>query len=403
IGASDDNLTNILQGYMDNYDRIISDTLYGANVHTFSKSTSDEVQELGSNRIEALFHEGIGLLTYFGHSSSSTMAFNLDNPDKYDNEGKYPVMIAMGCNAGNLFNFNIARFQTKETLSERFILADHKGTIAFIASTHYGIVHYLNVFNTGTYKALTGSMYGKTLGELLIESITQAYNITTQNDYYARFHCEEIALHGDPALKLNAFDKPDYVIEDPMVKISPAVISIADTHFTLDASVMNIGKAVNKNIVIEVKRTYPDHTTEIIESDTIPGTKFIDSLSYSIPIVPDRDKGLNQITITVDPNNDVPELYENNNSVTKDFVIFEDEARPVYPGNYSIVNHQNIKLYASTANSFASVQQYRMELDTTELFNSPIKVSQSKSSAGGILEFDPGISFTEGTVYYWRV
>ncbi|MBK5271099.1 MAG: hypothetical protein JJE22_08810, partial [Bacteroidia bacterium] len=29
IGASDDNLTNILQGYMDNYDRIISDTLYG--------------------------------------------------------------------------------------------------------------------------------------------------------------------------------------------------------------------------------------------------------------------------------------------------------------------------------------------------------------------------------------
>ncbi|MBK5269855.1 MAG: hypothetical protein JJE22_02460 [Bacteroidia bacterium] len=42
-------------------------------------------------------------------------------------------------------------------------------------------------------------------------------------------------------------------------------------------------------------------------------------------------------------------------------------------------------------------------MDTTELFNSPIKVSQSKSSAGGILEFDPGISFTEGTVYYWRV
>lgn len=403
VGASDDNLTTILEGYMQNYNNIISDTLFGANVHTFSKSTTDEVQELGSNKLKDLFHEGIGLVTYFGHSSSSTMAFNLDNPQNYDNEGKYPVMIAMGCNAGNLFNFSLARFQTKETLSERFVLADHKGTIAFIASTHYGIVHYLNLFNTSTYKGLTGSEYGKSLGELLIESIVQTYNITTQNDYYARFHCEETTLHGDPAIKLNTFDKPDYVIEDPMVKISPSVISVAETHFDVNANIMNIGKAVSTNIVIQVKRTYPDNTTEILKSDTIQGTKFIDSLFYSFPIIPSRDKGLNKITITIDPDNVISELYENNNSVTKDFFIYEDEARPVYPGNFAIVNHQNIKLYASTANSFADIQQYKMEFDTTELFNSPFLITQTKSSAGGIIDFDPGISFTDGTVYYWRV
>jgi hypothetical protein len=44
-----------------------------------------------------------------------------------------------------------------------------------------------------------------------------------------------------------------------------------------------------------------------------------------------------------------------------------------------------------------------MELDTTELFNSPFKVTRSLSSVGGILEFDPGVTFTEGTVYYWRI
>jgi hypothetical protein len=41
-------------------------------------------------------------------------------------------MVALGCLAGNLFTFNLARLQTKETLSERFVLADQKGTIAFI-------------------------------------------------------------------------------------------------------------------------------------------------------------------------------------------------------------------------------------------------------------------------------
>ncbi|MES1218886.1 MAG: C25 family cysteine peptidase, partial [Bacteroidota bacterium] len=403
VGASDDNLTNLLQMYMQGYNDIISDSLYGGNVHTFSKSTTDEVQQLGSTKLQSLFHEGISLLTYFGHSSSSTMAFNLDNPQNYDNQGKYPVMIAMGCNAGNLFNFNLARFQTKETLSERFVLADQKGSIAFIASTHFGIVYYLNIFNTGTYKGISTTQYGKTLGETLIESITQTYNETTQNDYYARFHCEETALHGDPAIKLNGYDKPDYVIEEPMVKISPSFISIAETQFKVDAIIMNMGKAPNKNIVVEIKRTYPDNTTQVVKRDTIPGIRFSDTLSYNIPIVTARDKGLNKITITVDPDNNIPELFENNNSITKDITIYEDEARPVYPNNFAIVNRQNIKFSASTANSFAPAKQYTMELDTTELFNSPYKVTRSKSSPGGLIEFEPGVTFSEGTVYYWRV
>jgi Peptidase family C25 len=403
VGASDDNLTSILETYMDNYKVIISDTLYGGNVTTFSKTSSNAVEELASSRIKDLFHEGIGLITYFGHSSSSTLAFNLDNPESYDNTGKYPVMFALGCLAGNFFNFNLARFQTKETLSEKFVLADQKGTIAFIASSHFGIVHYLDIINSRIYKAISTTHYGKSIGEIMIEAFTQTFNLTTQNDYYARFHCEEITLHGDPALKLNTFAKPDYVIEDPLVKIAPSLISIAETQFSVNASFMNIGRAVNKNIVVELKRTYPDLTTEVIRRDTIPYLRFIDSLSYSIPVVPTRDKGLNKITITVDADNAVDELYETNNSVTKDVFIFEDEARPVYPVNFAIVNRQNIKLVVSTANPFAVSRQYRMELDTTEFFNSSLKVTQTLNSSGGVFEFNPAVTFTDSTVYYWRV
>ena len=44
-----------------------------------------------------------------------------------------------------------------------------------------------------------------------------------------------------------------------------------------------------------------------------------------------------------------------------------------------------------------------MEIDTTELFNSPQKSTRTVSSLGGIIEFEPGISFKDSTVYYWRV
>ncbi len=404
VGASDAALGAILQADMNNYKAIISDTLYGANVSTFSKVSSAPVELNASARLSSLFEEGIGLMTYFGHSSASTLEFNLDNPASYNNLGKYPVTIVMGCNAGSFFNFSPLRFLTKETLSEKFVFADQRGSIAFIASSHFGIVHYLDILNTRTYTAAATSKYGKSLGEILNESITQVYNLTTQNDYYARFHNEQIILHGDPAVRLDgSTPKPDYVIEDQLVKVSPSFISVAETKFKVEAKFMNIGKAINQRIVVEVKRTYPDLTTSVIRRDTIPGIRYMDSLVYNIDIVPTRDKGLNKITICLDADNVVDELYETNNCITKDVFIYEDEARPVYPYTYAIVNRQDIKLIASTANPFTGMKQYTMEMDTTEFFNSPIKISRSLSSTGGVLEFTPGVAFTDSTVYYWRV
>lgn len=67
------------------------------------------------------------------------------------------------------------------------------------------------------------------MGDVIRDAVAQVYNLTTQNDYYARFHCEQTTLHGDPALKMAiSGDQPDYVIEDPMVEINPSFISVAE-------------------------------------------------------------------------------------------------------------------------------------------------------------------------------
>ena len=403
VGASDGNLDALLEGYMKRYGSVIADTSFGGNVHLFSKRSAESATLLHSARLSKLMEEGISLLTYFGHSSASTLDFNLDDPTRYNNYKKYPVMIVMGCNAGNLFNFNTLRFLTKETLSEKFVLAPDKGSIAFIASTHFGIVHYLDIYNTKDYNAISRTMYGKTLGEQMRETITQTFNLTTQLDYYARFQCEQTSLHGDPAIRINAAPKPDYVIEESLVKFSPSFVSIAEKKFKVTAQILNIGKAVDRDIVVEVKRRYPNFIEEVVLRDTIPGVRYMDSLSFELDVIATRDKGLNKITVSVDVENAVDELYETNNSVTKDFFIYEDDARPIYPYNFSIVNKQNIKLSASTANPLSKLKQYNMELDTTEFFNSPAKVTKSIITVGGVLEFTPGITFTDSTVYYWRV
>ena len=135
-----------------------------------------------------------------------------------------------------------------------------------------GIVHYLDIYNSSLMSAMTTTSYGKSLGEIMIDAINKTYALTTQNDYYARFHCEQSTLHGDPALKMDVLkDKPDYVIEDQLVKINPSFISVAETSFKVDAKFLNLSKAINKNIVVEVKRTYPNLVTEVVWRDTITG------------------------------------------------------------------------------------------------------------------------------------
>jgi len=401
-GASDNNTSDILLQALNGHKAIIEDTMYAANVHTFTKNSADAVQQVASVRLENLFKEGIGLLTYFGHSSASTLEFNLDNPQSYENHGKYPVFIVMGCNAGSLYNFNVARLSTKETISEKFILAKDRGAIAFMASTHLGIVHYLDIYNSKNYLAMSKTKYGGTLGEILDEAIRQVFALTTENDFYARFQCEQFTLHGDPAIRYYNFDKPDYVIEDQLVKISPSFITVGTNKITVNASFMNIGKSINKDIIIEVKRTFPDNTVDI-KRDTIPFSRYTDSLTYEFDIVPTRDRGLNKITVTVDAGNAVDELYETNNTVTKEVYVIEEDLKPVYPYNFSIVNEQNVKLVVSSADPFAPTQEYLMEMDTTETFDSPFKVSRSLTTTGGLFEFDPGVNLTDSTVYYWRV
>jgi hypothetical protein len=403
VGASEPFLVSILEGAMDNYKQIASDTLIGAKVQTFSKSSVDIIQQLSSQQLQSLFREGVGMLTYFGHANATALEYNLDDPSQYDNQNKYPVFLLLGCNAGNFFNYNPARLQVKETISEKYLLAENRGAIACIAGTSLGVVNGLDTYASSMYTAMGKTHYGKTVGEIMQETIRQMFIYYSPESHLARIHCEQTLLHGDPAVKMDvSFQKPDYVIEDQLVTVLPSFVSIADTQFVVKAKFLNIGKAINRDIAVEIKRTFPSGSQQVILRDTVPGTRYIDSLEFKVKILP-SEKGLNKITITVEADQVIDELYETNNTITKDIFIYEDEIRPVSPFAYAIVNTQPIKLYASTANPFSLQRNYLFELDTTELFNSPLKVARTVSSVGGLLEFDPGVVFTDSTVYYWRV
>ena len=58
-----------------------------------------------------------------------------------------------------------------------------------------------------------------------------------------------------------------------------------------------------------------------------------------MPIVATTDKGQNYITVTINSDNDVPEITTANNSVTVPIFIYQDELTPIYPYNYAIITY----------------------------------------------------------------
>jgi hypothetical protein len=391
-------------GRLNQYKQIAQDTMFGGHIETFAKSSAGPVQEASSNRIDQLFKEGLSFISYFGHSSANTLAFNLSTPETYQNQGKYPFFNVSGCSAGNFFNFDQTRLAGSMSLSEKYIFANQKGSIGFFADSHFGIEPFLDNYNTNLYKEFCKANYGGTIGDQIKKTIQ---NIVDANppplDHYMRMHLEELSLHGDPALKINTQARPDYIIEEQLIKVSPAIISVADNSFNVSVKMLNIGKVVNDSIRVTVKRKATDDSVKVLYNQIIPAIKYSDSLTFVIPINPITDKGLNKIIVSLDVDNKVAELSELNNTIEKEFFIYEDEIRPVYPYSLSIINKQNINYIASTANPLVQQRQYTMEIDTTALFNSSFKKIYTTSGNGGVIEFKPtNITFTDSTVYYWR-
>ena len=404
IGGGDPYLQAVINGYMAYAKTIVQDTSFGANVYTFNKLTSAPVEQVNSAQLSTLFSNGLAMITYFGHSSANTMEYNLDDPNVYQNAGKYPLFMANGCNVGNYFNYDTLRATNgNKIIAENYLLASNRGSIGFLASTHFGIVNYLNIYTNFFYRTMAVQDYQSSIGDIQKNTMQDLIANGGIEDFFNQITAEQTLLGGDPAAKLYPHSLPDYAVEDPIVRISPLPLSISNSNFDVKVKYYNLGKAASESIRIQVKRELPDGTAIILYDQTKVAPKFVDSISISVPINSYTDRGQNKIIVTLDPEGLLKEKTISNNTVSKLFSITEDAVKPVYPSNFGIVNDNKIKLVATTSQFTSLPKNFIIEVDTTEKFNSPFKVSQVQSSFGGIIEFNPRFQMKDSIVYYWHV
>ena len=246
------NIRNSLNG-MGN---LVESPQFGGHVNSFFKDSSDPIQIAQSERLDSIIDNGVSLITFFGHTSSNSFDFSIDNPNNYENFGRLPIFLSMGCYSGAIHN------NQPGALSSQFVFAENKGAIAFVASTTLAELSSLRKMGFRYYEEFADLRYGESLGKHLLSTYT--YMANNNPNIFDQLLFEHNTLHGDPSIKMYHFIFPDYYIESSYVDYEhDQPISNQEDSIRLKIRVRNLGKALNDSISIKITRTYPDNSFEV--------------------------------------------------------------------------------------------------------------------------------------------
>lgn len=392
--------------YMTRYKQIYEDSIFGGKVlTTYEKQSPSAIEFVG---LEEYINKGLGMINFAGHSYGITWNIDIDEPENYTNFGKYPFMLSSTCFVGNIHDS-----PSTEVMPERWVLAEERGAIGFLSGVGFGFPPYLNVFMKRFYENFCRDQYGKTVGECIQRTIVEVDSLSHLSGFGlgtdgVKLTCQEYTLAADPALHLNTFEQPEFIIENTPggtsdVFLDPPTITSNLDSFALKVVLYNAGASSSDSVWVRINRAFPNDSTATVVYQKVPVPAYADTLAFyittgDVEIV----AGDNFLTVEIDADNKYNEHCESNNAITLQTFIFSDILAPISPCNYAIVASANPTLYASTGQLNATAAPYILQLDTTELFNSPLKLENVLNSDAGVVKWTPPITLVPNRVYYWR-
>ncbi len=395
----------IIRSFLRRMNDIIAGEQFGADITTFEKTSSDPLQTATSDRILRLIDGGVSLITFFGHSAVGTFDFSLEDPSKYKNSGRLPMIISLGCYSGNIFVPGKVK-----GLSESFVLEPEVGAVAFAAASGTAYISTQGQMGITIYEGLTGPWYGQSIGEVLHKTL-----ITLSDRTAIGFVTllQQYVLHGDPAYTFVTHKGPDYVIDFETLKTEPSIISTSDRTFTIGFDIVNLGSALLDSMVIMLEHIAPDGSIVDTLYSTIQAPAFRQKIEFELENSGTLLIGRNSVRAVVNFTQSIQEVPADiafgNNAIDDGrggnqfyFTIVDNAANPVYPFHAALVTENNPVLKASTSNVFTSIQQYIFEIDTSAFFENPLERGVVLSG-GGLIQWAPTLMLSPGIVYYWRV
>lgn len=385
-------------GYLQSFAQIAEGYYFGGSVTAISK----ENPSIDFVNINDEVNKGLDLVTFFGHSSPSTIDFDIgfvtDPQLGYSNKGKYPVFLMNGCNIGSFF------LNTK-VFGEDWVEAKDKGAIAFVAHSSYGLEGLLKSYSELFYQVGYGNkdFIGKGLGDIQKE-VAKQFIVVNLPSVLNIAQVEEMVLLGDPAIKLFGATKPDYAVAEDGLSVasfSDDPITALSDSMNLRITVHNYGIAGPDSLTIQVKRKLENGTSTTYMRN-FPPVLNSDTLSFPIYKEDGADAfGTNTFEVTLDPFDSLDELSESNNTASLDYFVPLSRTKTLFPAPYAVVSSTKPILTFQSTDLLSAGRDYVVEIDTTRAFDSPFK-QEFVVNARVLGSMPVDLLTKDSTAYYWR-
>jgi len=389
---------------LQNLENIAVDTCFGGVVTDFVKSSSDVFEQASADSVKHFIEdEGVTLMTFLSHAYGENFEVTIDNPANYDWNGKHPAVLGLSCYIGNIhLNSNLSA-------AEKWVLMPAKGPIAFMSTVISGYPVALSPYALSWYESFSRLNYGGTIGDHMAFALNR--QLLSSTDVISVSNAHAFTLSGDPLIRLNSPLLPDYSVSAQDIYFDPDPVTADADTFLVKAVVRNIGKATNASFNVALDRDNPGlGAITQTENTTLSSVYNTDTAYFHVATqVFSGGAGVNQLTVRADLDPDVvPELDDLGNNVTStSLFITSGDLVPVYPYAYAIVPDAAPILKASTGDPLAPPRIYLFEIDTTDLFNSPIREATTLTAPGGVVNWQPQAIYNintiqDSTVFFWR-
>ncbi|MCZ7558275.1 MAG: C25 family cysteine peptidase [Bacteroidia bacterium] len=258
--------------------------------------------------LDTLIHEvnqGVTWFLFAGHGGTRVIDVGIERPDIFSNKGKYPFFATISCNTAHFAE----PFETG--LNERFVLAKEHGSIASFGTAGLGIINYGYIMSRAMFRAMTDSGV-RTFGELVHKGKLGLIAHYGPGDINTIHSADQHCLLGDPATRVPLARGPELLVQTSDILTDPEIIT-EQQRTRITTTVRNAGMCMADSVTVRLRVIAGGQEQH-------SATRRIEAFAVSAVLDWEYDfagvDGEVSIEVTVDADNEIAELREDNNTAT---------------------------------------------------------------------------------------
>ena len=366
----------------------------GGFAYRVYKSTPDAIDGEHRQQLQDIVNHGVVFVNFLGHSGGRVWGVDIGSPDDLQNTtGMLPFVSSVSCNVGAFSE------PSSNVLSEDFLLADNRGSVAFWASASLAYANVGSFLVDSFFRGVTVDSV-RDFGTLTTAARMKVWQSSGSN-YISIGSVNLTPLLGDPLSRLAIPLKPDLAVSSADLYLNSKSPTPADSVITLTALVHNYGLVPSDSVTVLLTDIYNGQSTPLLDDTRIGPTRFRDSLA--VPWRGTKQIGMHTFQMSIDPPGRIAEVTKANNVASAVDYVYANLLYVVRPlGDMLVSPGPELLRVTSPIGVDSATMQVAFQVDTSGTFASPALLSSPAITPGPVSAEWTTPSLSDGTLYFWR-